>query len=133
MREIKFRAKVKYPENFFGKRDIAEGEWVSGDLHMLCHYPHIHTDKLKKYPIDTNTVCEFTGAHDKFRTPIYEGDIVRFHLRERKKGDAEYQEGTIVYEGGMFFARLNKITHYLCGSYQIYEVIGNRFDTNKTK
>ena len=31
-------------------------------------------------------------------------------------------------EGGMFFARLNKITHYLCGSYQIYEVIGNRFN-----
>ena len=127
MREIKFRAKVKYPEHFTRKR-LFDGVWVEGDLHLRDMCPHIHTDMLKKYPIDTNTVCEFTGAYDRFGTPIYEGDIVCFHMGMRTKGGPEYQKGTIVYEGGCFFAKLKKSTHYLCGSPQDYEVVGNRFD-----
>ena len=47
MREIKFRAKVKYPEHFT-RKSLLEGVWVEGDLNLRDMYPHIHTDMLKK-------------------------------------------------------------------------------------
>jgi len=75
-REIKFRAKVKYPEGYHGKRDIAEGEWISGDLHLRCRFPHIHTDIFNSYPIDVETIGQFVGMIYPDGTPVYEGDIV---------------------------------------------------------
>lgn len=75
-REIKFRAKVKYPEDYHGKRDIAEGEWISGDLHLRCRFPHIHTDGFNSYPIDVETIGQFVGMIYPDGTPVYEGDIV---------------------------------------------------------
>jgi hypothetical protein len=75
-REIKFRAKVKYPDNYHGKRDIAEGEWISGDLHLRCRFPHIHTDIFNSYPIDVETIGQFVGMIYPDGTPVYEGDIV---------------------------------------------------------
>lgn len=75
-REIKFRAKVKYPDDYHGKRDIAEGEWISGDLHLRCRFPHIHTDIFNSYPIDVETIGQFVGMIYPDGTPVYEGDIV---------------------------------------------------------
>ena len=127
-REIKFRAKVKYPANYHRKR-LQEYEWVEGDLHLRSMCPHIHTDLLTKYPIDTNTICEFTGAWDKYGTPIYEGDKVRFHLHDRFADEPEFQDGFVVFEDGQFFARLKCSTHNLavCNG-KDYEVVGNKFD-----
>ncbi len=76
MRQIQFRGKVKYPEDYHGKRDIAEGEWVSGDLHLRCRFPHIHTDIFNSYPIDTETIGQFIGMNYPDGTRAYEGDIV---------------------------------------------------------
>ena len=76
MRQIQFRGKVKYPEGYHGKRDIAEGEWVSGDLHLRCRFPHIHTDIFNSYPIDTETIGQFIGMNYPDGTRAYEGDIV---------------------------------------------------------
>lgn len=75
-REIKFRAKVKYPDDYHGKRDIAEGEWISGDLHLRCRFPHIHTDIFNSYPIDVETIGQFVGMIYPDGTPVYDGDIV---------------------------------------------------------
>lgn len=65
MREIKFRAKR-----------LDNGKWISGDLHLHTPFPHIHSTCGDKAKIDTDTIGQFTGLHDKNGKEIYEGDII---------------------------------------------------------
>lgn len=76
MRTIMFRGKVEYPPKYIGKKDVANGEWVCGELHLQCRNPHIHKDMLTTYPININTIGQFTGICDKGGKKIYEGDVV---------------------------------------------------------
>lgn len=66
MREIKFRAKR-----------IGNNEWVTGEPHIQCCRPHIHTGEAKTCLIDKETLGQFTGNRDSKGMDIYEGDIIQ--------------------------------------------------------
>ena len=123
MRTIKFRAKS------------FDGEWVCGDLHLNCKFPHIHTQERRSIPIDTTTIGQYTGLTDKNGKEIYEGDIIDVHIPCNSIGKEEHRTRVVVWNEK--YARFefqdkrgNCIADSVGAKYNVvyYEVVGNVFD-----
>lgn len=112
-REIKFRAKS------------LGGIWEYGDLHLRSKHPHIHNMIGAKIYIDSNTIGQFTGLHDKNGKEIYEGDIVKTLVsRLNSTKNKKYRNFMIRYDAPHFW---NGYDTLLMSEWQM-EVIGNIYD-----
>lgn len=71
MREILFRGKRK-----------DNGEWVEGWFLGAEHIASIIDDNHDIFPVDPETVCEYTGLTDKNGIKIFEEDILKHEFDE---------------------------------------------------
>ncbi|WP_457601084.1 YopX family protein [Hydrogenivirga sp.] len=127
MREIKFRAKDK------------SGDWFYG---YLCELHEFEKGKWSKrlaiqdakngrfFPIIPQTVGQFTGLRDKNGKEIYEGDIVMIGLPSYSGFGVVHK---VVFEKGMFCIeqdglRYTPLCLYLDDSEVDIEVIDNVYD-----
>ncbi len=80
MRELLYRAKaINRIEGFNYRTDYKNGDWVVGLISKLDKYSASMTneDGVSGIDIDRDTICEYSGEHDKRFKRIFEGDVLR--------------------------------------------------------
>lgn len=115
MREILFRAKR-----------IDNGEWVDGLPQKMWGEWHIINpeDENIAYPIDPETICQYTGLTDKNGKRIWENDILRCGMNLRVSWHTFKASWVLSKKGWMY-------NHFFGEAVEPedVEVIGNIFDT----
>ena len=117
LREIKFR----------GKR-IDNGEWVVGFLVKMWGEFHIidFNDENIAYPINSETIGQFTGVKDKSGREVYDDDIILQQQYGGGKGKmiVRFEKGAFIvgYHSGSSTRKTPMLLNDRC------EVIGNIHD-----
>ena len=80
MRELLYRAKaINRDPNRNYRTDYKNGDWVFGLVSKLDKYAAEMTneDGVSGIDIDRDTICEYSGEHDKRYKRIFEGDMLK--------------------------------------------------------
>lgn len=107
------------------------GDWVYGDLNTYPNGDAYITEKSDgvelSYPVEAESVGQFTGLFDCNGIEIYEGDLIAF---ERKDGTFG-EPFEITFEGGVFCMGKKPIPSQGLIDYTMLTVIGNSYLINK--
>lgn len=116
MREILFRAKR-----------IDNGEWVEGLPQKIWGDWHIinSDDENTAYPIDPETLCQFTGLMDKNGKQIWENDIIKHEISDTIGAVKWYEED---YVGWCVDDVVIDEQHFTVEMWSECKVVGNFFD-----
>ena len=119
-------------EILFKAKRIDNGEWVEGLLTVMWGQYHIINPNNENvaYPIDEETVCQYTGLTDKNGNKIWENDIC--DRKEKYPEVVKQYQGDWVLDysyasGKKYGSNYCNLGFYVCERKSV-EVIGNIFD-----
>ena len=122
MREIKFRGKNSFQNN-----------WFYGFLTKEKNKYYITEDSTDFYQIDENTIGQFTGLYDKNNVTIYEGDILKVYFDVSKIDDYIFLSlSEEEKEKGYFLKKVEIPEFYREPLSDNFEVIGNVYESEVT-